>query len=296
MTLGPLLGSFITEPAAMTVTALLLKERYFDRGRSEAFLYTSLAVLFVNISIGGVLTPFAAPPVLMVASRWNWDLNFMLGHFGWKAVLACVLNASLATWLFRAELQACVEPPVPQQESTPLPHWISGIYLLILFGIIFGEGQIWIFLSLLGVFLIVFKLTARFAHGPLRIRESAAVGFFLAGLVVLGAPQAWWIRPLIQQLSAGSLFLGTTLLTAITDNAALTHLGSHAGDLSLAVQYALVSGAVAGGGLTVIANAPNPSGYSILQDRFGPAGIQPLKLFLAAITPTLIAMACFWWT
>jgi hypothetical protein len=51
---------------------------------------------------------------------------------------------------------------------------------------------------------------------------------------------------------------------------------------------------VVGGGLTVIANAPNPAGYGILNPKFGAPGIAPLKLLLAALPPTLIALAAVW--
>jgi hypothetical protein len=84
LTIGPVLGSFITEPAAMTISALLLARQFYDLQPSRKFRYATLGLLFVNISVGGTLTHFAAPPVLMVASRWNWDTPFMLTHFGWK--------------------------------------------------------------------------------------------------------------------------------------------------------------------------------------------------------------------
>ena len=80
----PLLGSFITEPAAMTLAALMLRDRYYARGLSRRLMYATLGVLFVNVSIGGTLTPYAAPPVLMVAATCGWDLPFMLSTFGWK--------------------------------------------------------------------------------------------------------------------------------------------------------------------------------------------------------------------
>jgi hypothetical protein len=56
------------------------------------------------------------------------------------------------------------------------------------------------------------------------------------------------------------MYFGATALTAITDNAALTYLGSLVEGVSDQLKYALVAGAVSGGGLTVIANAPNPAG------------------------------------
>ena len=67
LSLVPLLGSFITEPAAMTVAALLLRDHYFSKKISPKLMYAALGVLFVNISIGGTLTPYAAPPILTVA-------------------------------------------------------------------------------------------------------------------------------------------------------------------------------------------------------------------------------------
>jgi Na+/H+ antiporter NhaD/arsenite permease-like protein len=79
----------------------------------------------------------------------------------------------------------------------------------------------------------------------------------------------------------------------VTDNAALTYLGTLVPDLTPGARYALVAGAVAGGGLTVIANAPNPAGYGLLRDSFGEDGISPLNLFLSALPFTLLAAAAF---
>ena len=120
------------------------------------------------------------------------------------------------------------------------------------------------------------------------------VAFFLAGLVVLGGQQRWWLEPLLRGMSTDTVFFGATALTAITDNAALTYLGSLVDGLTEEFKYALVAGAVTGGGLTVIANAPNPAGYSILRDSFDDGAIHPLGLLLAALPPTLVAVAAFW--
>ena len=54
----PLVGSLITEPAAMTLAALMLAPRVFQPGIPEPLEYGALGVLFVNISIGGTLTSF----------------------------------------------------------------------------------------------------------------------------------------------------------------------------------------------------------------------------------------------
>ena len=89
----PLVGSLITEPAAMTLAALMLAPLVFRAGIPERLKYGALGVLFVNVSIGGTLTSFAAPPVLMVASTWQWDSAYMASHFGWRAAIAVVINA-----------------------------------------------------------------------------------------------------------------------------------------------------------------------------------------------------------
>jgi len=94
-------------------------------------------------------------------------------------------------------------------------------------------------------------------------------------------------------MNANAVFFGATALTAITDNAALTYLGSLVPGLSDAFKVALVAGAVTGGGLTVIANAPNPAGVAILRSRFDQHTIHPLGLLLGALPPTLVAMLAF---
>jgi Na+/H+ antiporter NhaD/arsenite permease-like protein len=113
------------------------------------------------------------------------------------------------------------------------------------------------------------------------------------GLVVLGGLQKWWLQPVLSNMSELPLYFGSTGLTAITDNAALTFLGSQVEGLSEASRYALVAGAVTGGGLTVIANAPNPAGYGILKGSFGDTGVSPLLLFLNALPWTIMAIAAF---
>ena len=293
LVLGPLLGSFITEPAAMTVTALILRDRFFGRPLSARLRYATLGILFVNVSIGGVLTPFAAPPVLMVAATWGWDFAFMMEHFGVKAIVAVLLNAGLGTTVFYRELRA-LQPLEQVPNGLVSPVWLRGLHLLFLGLIVLMAHHPTMFLGIFLFFLGLTAITPEFQE-RLKLRESLMVAFFLAGLVVLGGLQRWWLEPLIRHLDTLPLFLGATVLTAFTDNAALTYLGSQIPQVSEAFKYALVAGAVAGGGLTVIANAPNPAGFSILRESFGPEGISPAGLAAGAAIPTLIAMACLWW-
>ena len=283
----PLFGSFITEPAAMTIAALMLAPQVFRPGIPEPLKYFALGVLFVNVSIGGTLTSFAAPPVLMVAAKWNWDTAFMATHFGWKSAIAVVVNASLAAVLLRRHLAVADAAPEPQAR-VPLP--VVAIHAACLVAVVLLAHHP---VAFLGVFLLFLGYTRAYERhqSPLVIREALLVAFFLAGLVVLGGLQEWWLRPLVSAMQPTELFFGATALTAITDNAALTYLGSLIEGISDEARYSLVAGAVAGGGLTVIANAPNPAGVALLRRGFADESIGATGLALGALLPTVIAAA-----
>lgn len=298
LTLGPLLGSFITEPAAMTICALLLARQFYDLRPSSKFRYATLGLLFVNVSVGGTLTHFAAPPVLMVAGKWNWDMGFMFANFGWKAALGIVLANGIYFAAFRREVAALHHQPDEDARPTnwsdrtdPVPLWITLVHLCFLAWTVFAAHYPSLFV---GGFLFFLAFTTATEHhqNPLSLKPALLVGFFLAGLVIHGGLQGWWIEPVLASLSATPLMLGAMTLTAFNDNAAITYLATLVPNFSDAMKYAVVAGAVAGGGLTVIANAPNPAGQSILSSYFED-GISPLKLFLGALLPTAVMMLCF---
>jgi hypothetical protein len=291
LSLVPLLGSFITEPAAMTLGALLLRDTLFSQTVSDRLKYATLGVLFVNVSIGGTLTPFAAPPVLMVASVWQWDFAFMLQTFGAKAALAVAVNALGVTWLMRRELRQLA--PVQALAEAPVPVGVTAVHLMLAGVVVFAHHPV-VFIGLVLLFL-GFATAYRQHQSRLILREALLVSFFLAGLVVLGGLQQWWLEPLLLGLSSDAVFYGATALTAITDNAALTYLGSLVPGLSDEFKVALVAGAVTGGGLTLIANAPNPAGAAILKHYFEDNTVAPGKLLVAALAPTLVAAAAFRW-
>lgn len=286
----PLLGSFITEPAAMTLAALMLRDRYFGRQATVKFKYATLGILFVNISIGGVLTPYAAPPVLMVAGVWGWDIWYMLSAFGWKAALAVIVNALAATLLFANELKHAAYRPETKRDSSPMP--IMLIHVLFLVGVVVFSHHPAVFMALF-LFFMGFATAYPQYQDRLILREGLLVAFFLAGLVVLGGQQQWWLQPVLSGMDSDTVFFGATVLTAITDNAALTYLGSLVEGLSTEFKQALVAGAVTGGGLTVIANAPNPAGVSILKNHFDDNSIHPVGLLVSALPPTLVAILAF---
>jgi hypothetical protein len=303
LTVGPLLGSFITEPAAMTICALLLAERFYRLRPVPALAYGTLGLLFVDVSVGGTLTQFAAPPVLMVAGKWGWGLRHMLSAFGWKAALGIVSANVLYLVYFRREFKtlasadadtltraAALHGTAPRARA-PIPIWITLVHIGFLawtvvnnhFPVLFVGGFL---------FYLAFVQATEPHQDEVALRPALLVGFFLAGLVVHGGLQGWWIAPVLSRLTEVPLFLSATALTAFNDNAAITYLASLVPDFSASLRYAVLAGAVAGGGLTVIANAPNPAGQTILS-RFFPDGISALRLFLGALIPTVIVMAVF---
>jgi hypothetical protein len=295
LTIGPLLGSLITEPAAMTISALLLRHRFYNLRPSAHLKYATLGLLFVNVSVGGTLTHFAAPPVVIVASHWNWDLLFMLQNFGWKAVTAILVSNFLFFLFFRKELmKLAVEPDAeePAQERRGVPWSIIFIHLLFLtWTVVNAHYPTLIIFGFL--FFLAFVTATRRSQSQIALRQALLVGFFLGSLVIHGGCQEWWIIPVLKQLTEWPMMIGATILTAFNDNAAITYLASLVPDFSDSLKYAVMAGAITGGGLTVIANTPNPAGVSILSSRFGDGGISPLGLFLGALVPTLIAGTAF---
>lgn len=289
--ISPLLGSFITEPAAMTISAFLILPRYFTKAHSSRFKYATVALLFLNISIGGTLTPYAAPPVLMVAQKWGWDLSFMMTHFAPKTILATFLNTLLMIFLFKKEIvKGELNPTTTDNRKVPL--LVVFVHLLFLLAVVLTAHYPILFIGLFLFFIGFFRATHEY-QSHLSLREPLLVGFFLAGLIVLGGPQQWWLEPIISSLNKYQLYFGSIGLTAFTDNAALTYLGSLVPTLDFDSKLALVKGSVVGGGLTLIANAPNPAGYGILRNSFEDGAFSPLRLLMWSMPITFMTMLIF---
>ena len=303
LTIAPLLGSFITEPAAMTIAALLLARQFYDLNPSATLRYATLGLLFVNVSIGGTLTHFAAPPVLMVARAWDWSTPFMLSHFGWRAALAIGVSTLAYYLAFRREFALLASrPAAPEHEIAaddaaagrsllPIPAWVTVAHLGFMAWTVVNAHYPALFIGGFLFFLGFARATAPY-QTQLDMKTPMLVGFFLAGLVIHGGLQGWWIGPVLGSLAQDGLFWGATVLTAFNDNALITYLATLVPDLGEGLKVAVVEGAVTGGGLTVIANAPNPAGQALL-GRFFDGSVSPLRLFAAAVIPTLIAAAAF---
>jgi len=399
LTIGPVLGSFITEPAAMTITALVLVKIFYQLGPSIKFKYATLGLLFVNISVGGTLTHFAAPPVLMVAGPWKWTTVHMMTHFGWKAVLGILLSNGVYFLVFRREMaklevksalmklkddiqerylkrsemdarfdhwvktvsteqgtislvkthiqealdeiqrrmekryipellekgvskdmvqeaftqrfeeiklremrrgfpallpegqRGMFTDPDWDQRDDPVPVWITVIHIFFMLWTIINAHYPPLFVVGM-LFFLGFAQVTRPYQNRIDLKPAMLVGFFLAGLVIHGGVQGWWIAPILGNLSEIPLMIVATILTAFNDNAAITFLSTLVPGFTDGLKYAVVAGAVAGGGLTIIANAPNPAGVSILKKHFNDE-VSPIGILIGALVPTLIVWLCF---
>lgn len=295
---GTLLGSFITEPAAITICAMLLAEHFFKYSPSNKFKYATLGLLLVAISIGGTLTPFAAPPVLMVKKPWNWDFSFMLTTFAWKSAFAIAVSVLSYALIFRKEFAALQrkkdEDAAAVSERPKSPSWLVACHLFFLVCSILLMHYTVFIVFLFFMFLGLIKITLPF-QDKFKVENPLLVCIFLASLVIHGSFQAWWIEPVLGSLGDVSIFLGSIFLTSFNDNAAITYLATLAPSFSDEAKYLIVSGAVTGGGLTLIANAPNLAGASILKPFFKNA-ISPMHLFLGAIFPTVVAAVIYFFS
>ena len=295
--IGPLFGSFITEPGAMTISALLLARQFYHYRPSPRLCYATIGLLFVNVSVGGTLTQFAAPPMVMAAGPWHWDLIYMFTHFGWKAFVGIVCATLLYYAIFRREFDELNQAQLKKGRAETqgggayIPMWIFATQVGFLVYTVAVAHYPALFIGGFLFFMAFAQATAHYQK-KLDLRAPLLVGFFLAGLVVHGGLQSWWLEPVLKSLGRVSLFVWATILTGFNDNAAITYLATLVPGFTDPFKYAVVAGAVTGGGLTVIANAPNPAGQAILQ-RFFPDGVSPAKLMAAAIVPTLVLAAAF---
>lgn len=294
--IGPLLGSILKEPAAMALSAILLKKKFYNYQVSQKFKYATLGLLFMNISVGGMLTSFSSRALFIVATKWEWDWRYMLTRFGWKVVLGLILSTSLYFFVFYKEFKRNFPKMLPALEKDeaehPTPLWITLVHLVFVALIVLSGETASLFIGIFLFFLGFWRATS-FYQTPLHIKSAILVGFFFASLIIHGELQGWWIIPLMQNLSHFWAMEVSYLLSAFMDNAIVSYLTldiPHFDDLK---HYLIISGAMSAGGLTLIANAPNPMGHSILRSSFHEK-ISFFGLFLGALIPSLIYFSLFW--
>jgi hypothetical protein len=296
LTLGPLLGSFITEPGAMTVTALLLAKQIYPLKITPRLAYGTIGLLLTNISVGGLLTTFAAPPILVVSHAWHWDTFFMLKTFAWKSILGIGLATLLYFFYFRQELlQLKYGPNTIKAEETdfnePVPFWVSVVTLLFLIAILANLHEPVILIGIFMIYLGFHQATAMH-QAPIQMRSPLLIGFFFAGLIIHSSLQEWWIGPLLKYVSPDPLMFLAFAISPLNDNAVIAYLATFIPNLNDASKYAIIAGSLAAGGMTFLANAPNLIGQEIL-DSYFPKGIAVKGLFLAALPAALILFAIF---
>jgi len=394
--LAPLSSSFITEPAAMTIGALLLAEKFYELRPNSRLKYASIALLFVNISIGGTLTNFSAHPILMVAHEWHWSSTFTFMTIGTKAILAIFLNTLIYYLLLKKDIQELKEdyelhrykrfiqrqfisqrelersfdnleikinsevgftdkfmeesnhlkenitkyaykhmhsdeiekygiydaidekfsdikleemkrtiPGLLPEEIRPkyrdpnwdnrddkVPLWVMLVHVVFIIWTVIHATEPILFIGGFMFFLGFFQVTA-FYQNRINLKPALLVAFFISGIIIHGSLQGWWIAPVLGHLPEVALTVSSLVLSSFNDNASITYLGTLVEGLSDTYKYAIVTGALAGGGLTVIANSPNPVGQSILKKYFH-HGISAWKLLHFALLPSLITAICFW--
>jgi len=299
LTVGPIFGSILTEAAAMTIAALLLKQKMYSRRPTKRLAYGTMGLMFVNFSVCGVLTNFAAPPAITLSRCWNWTAGDFFSQFGARVILGIIFVNLLYFTLFRKDFRKLKHQSHKAEETEeadahkgPVPAWITVTHLAFLGWTISMAHYVPIFL---GSYLLYlgFHQATRMHQYRLNLKRPLMVGLFLAGLVIHGGFQGWWIDPLIGDLGFGAMMLTGTVLTAFNENTTVAYLACLLDDLQPKIQYALASGLVAGGGLTIMAHAPNPAGQALLRPFFK-GGISPWNLFLSALTPTLIFLGIFY--
>lgn len=301
LTIGPLLGSFITEPAAMALCAFLLAKQFYEYHPSHSLAYGTIGLLFVNVSVGGILTHFASPAVIILSHHWDWSISHMFFGYGWKAIIGILLS-NLLYWAYfkkelrhlnlRKEARAIYISHSASLEEEKIPHWITATHIFFMAAIVAVSKYPAIFIAAF-LFFIAFHQATRPHQQAIRMARPLMIGLFLAGLIIHGGLQGWWVFALLNDLEPLAVMGVAMALTGFNDNAAISYLATLLPNPTDAFKYAIFTGVVAGGGLTVIANAPNPAGYAILK-RYFSDGIKPLHLLLAALPPTVILYIIFY--
>jgi len=289
---GSFLGSLITEPAAVTIVALMLGQYFFPYTQNQKLKYFTLAVFLLNISLGGTLTHFSAPPIFIVAETWGITTPYIFEQIGLRSLGVVFFVTLLGLGIFYKEFKKIDQQSDWQKKkSKPVPLWLILVHLLFIAWIVFNAHHPVVFVATFLFFLGFLEATQTYQN-RLDLKGPLLIGLFLAGLVVHGGLQSWWLEPLLGDVGKTQTFFTAIFLTSFNDNAAVTYLASLLPDFSVNLRLAVLSGAMVGGGLTVMANAPNPTAFNLLARYFPGQRIGHFRFFLYAV-PLMLVAVCF---
>ncbi|MCE5318366.1 MAG: putative Na+/H+ antiporter [Parachlamydia sp.] len=291
LTLGPLLGALVKESVAMTIVALLLGRHFFACRPSRGLAYATLALLFTNISVSGLFTNFASSAIVVLSKAWNWDTPFMWQTFGWKGIAGIAASNLIYFGLFHRELRQLKSPKVEEDRQREVPWWVTALHLAFLAWITLNSSLPTVVMGAFVLYLGVYQATASYQKF-MDLREPLLIGFFLSSLILISGLQVWWIEPVVEGLHEHGLYLASLMLSAFTHNTSNTLLYSHLPHLTEQVKYLLVSAALVGGGMTIMANGPNLMACSLLNDYFD-REISFARLFLASLVPAQVLSIFF---
>ena len=227
----------------------------------------------VAITVGGtILTDTAVLIVLAIvinSSQGAFEFQFLL-----KLLISLVVFSAIvffiipiiAKWFFQ------------KMESEKYLHYIFVLFIVFLCGFLAELGGIE---PIIGAFAAGLALNKLIPHSSALMNRIEFIGnalFIPIFLISVG---------MLVDISVVFDGYQAIYIAAVLSVVALVE------GLSDEFKYYLVAGAVTGGGLTIIANAPNPAGAAILKSHFQDNSIDPRFLFLGALVPTIISSLCF---
>lgn len=299
LTLGPVFDIFLKEPGAMTISSILLAKTVFPFIKNTRFQYATLALLFINISLGGLFLPQFSRSLFLIARQENWEIAYTFFRFSWKAFLIIVLNNGFYYVFFRKYLPTETKPIqeiLEKEKKGEPPFWIILIHLVFLGLIVVSSEYPPIFLGMFFLFLGVHRATFSYQgkeQGPLFLKPAILVGFFFASLLIHGEFQKWWAVQLLENVDFKMGYVTSIFLSSLIDNAVVLYFLDQFKPISEEVLYAFVTGSLSSGALTLMANGPNLIGYSNLREFFN-GKVSLIALFFAALPLTILASLIFW--
>lgn len=277
-----LVSSLLSEvavAAAVTGTYAMV-----NRNQSQLSKEKLVVLMAAAVGVGGGVTNFAAPSIVIGANKFHWSTFDTLIYLGPAAVISLVAIAVFAY----AHSANCSDSVTVKVEPFRPIDWVN----LLAWGGILWFGVFADPKSITGMLVVAFlslvlnamfalsgetvteadsvaedALDAEHSHNPIahiveQVWESSLVFGFLVGLMFMGDMCAPAIVAAGQYLPSGeiarvaALFLSVDLFSGWADNAlAVFQMAPLAG--TVPEQIAICWGSLTGGCLTIVGNAPN---------------------------------------